>query len=58
MNIRIERPSLNNRTNEESIAIIDRWIADTADKLNAFISDINRQIEEERNNVGNNQISN
>lgn len=54
MNIRIERPTLNRPTPEENIAIVDRWIADTSDKLNAFISNINKQTEE-RNNAGNNQ---
>ena len=55
MNIRIERPTLNRKTPEENIALVDRWIADTADKLNIFISDVNRKIEEERTNAGNNQ---
>ena len=55
MNIRIERPSLNRPTPEENIALVDRWIADTSDKLNMFISNINRQLEEERTNAGNNQ---
>ena len=55
MNIRIERPTLNRKTPEENIAVIDRWIADTSDKLNMFISSVNRQIEEERTNAGNNQ---
>jgi hypothetical protein len=55
MNIRIERPTLNRPTPEENIALVDRWIADTSDKLNMFISNINRQLEEERTNAGNNQ---
>ena len=55
MNIRIERPTLNRKTPEENLAIVDRWIADTSDKLNMFISNINRQLEEERTNAGNNQ---
>ncbi len=55
MNIRIERPTLNRKTPEENIALVDRWIADTSDKLNMFISDINRKLEEERTNAGNNQ---
>lgn len=55
MNIRIERPTLNRPTAEENIALVDRWIADTSDKLNAFISNINKQLEEERANAGNNQ---
>lgn len=55
MNIRIERPTLNRKTPEENIALVDRWIADTSDKLNIFISDINRKLEEESTNAGNNQ---
>ena len=55
MNIRIERPTLNRPTAEENIALVDRWIEDTSDKLNAFISNINKQLEEERANAGNNQ---
>lgn len=55
MNIRIERPTLNRKTPEENMAVVDRWIADTADKLNAFISSVNRQLEEESENAGNNQ---
>lgn len=55
MNIRIERPSLNRSTPEENIALVDRWIADTSDKLNMFISNINRKLEEESTNAGNNQ---
>lgn len=55
MNIRIERPTLNRKTPEENIAILDRWVADTSDKLNAFISNVNRQLEEERTNAGNDQ---
>ena len=37
MNIRIERPTLNRPTLEENMALVDRWIADTADKLNAYL---------------------
>ena len=56
---RIERPSLNRRTSEENIALVDRWIADTADKLNVFISETNRMIEElkEKEDAGSNQIA-
>lgn len=44
MNIRIERPSLN-RSEKENIAIIDQWIADTADKLNMKLAEIDRFME-------------
>lgn len=56
MNIRIERPTLNRPTAEENMALVDRWISDTADKLNAFISSLNRELEEikERTDAGNN----
>ena len=54
MNIRIERPTLNRPTEKENIAIIDRWIAETADRLNAYISTTNKIIEElkEREDAG------
>lgn len=56
MNIRIERPVLNRPTERENMALVDRWIADTADKLNQFISNTNREINElkEREDAGNN----
>ena len=56
MNIRIERPVLNRKTAEENIAIIDRWIADTSDKLNAYISATNKTIDElkEKQDAGSN----
>lgn len=38
MNFHIERPELNAQTNEENIAKVDTWIADTADKLNLALS--------------------
>ncbi len=50
MDIKIERPILNGKTPEANLAIIDRWIADTADKLNFFIEQVNR---ERSNNGGN-----
>ena len=48
MNIRIERPTLNRPTPEENIAIMDKWIAETADKLNAFVSQVNKELGEIR----------
>ncbi|MBR3635914.1 MAG: hypothetical protein IKN47_06935 [Lachnospiraceae bacterium] len=56
MNIRIERPTLNRATPEENLAIVDKWIADTSDKLNMFISQVNRDMEGVRN-AGGNQIT-
>lgn len=38
MDIHIDRPTLNGQTTEENMAIIDRWIADTSDKLNAAMA--------------------
>ena len=54
MNIRIERPNLNRPSAEENIALLDRWVADTADKLNNFISQVNKDINElkEREDAG------
>lgn len=36
--MKIERPVLNGATPEENIAIIDTWIAKTADALNFILS--------------------
>jgi len=46
MYLRIERPKLDKQTPEENLAVVDRWIADTADKLNYFIEEINRKEEQ------------
>lgn len=43
MELRIERPKLDRQTPEENLAVVDRWIADTADKLNFFIEEMNRK---------------
>lgn len=48
MEYRIDKPILNRATPEENIALVDRWIADTADKLNYILE----QLERERNNDG------
>lgn len=37
MYVRIEKPKLNRPTPEENIAVLDKWVSDTADKLNCFI---------------------
>ena len=56
MNIRIERPTLNRPTPQENIAVIDRWIADTTDKLNAYFEQMDKEMEGV-NHAGNNQIT-
>ena len=38
MDIIIERPTLNKNTSRRNLAVVDSWIADTADKLNAFFT--------------------
>lgn len=48
MDINIDRPILNKDTVEENMAVVDSWIADTADKLNYLIEQLNK----ERNNNG------
>ena len=53
MNIRIERPTLNRNTPEENIALVDKWISDTADKLNMFVENINREMGELRDACNN-----
>jgi len=42
MDIRIDRPVLNGKTAEENIAKVDKWIADTSDKLNYLIDQLER----------------
>lgn len=44
MDIRISRYTLNKKTDKENIALVDSWMADTVDKLNAYITQQNRQI--------------
>lgn len=43
MDIRIDRPILDRKNPEENIAIIDKWIAETADKLNYIINELNKE---------------
>lgn len=38
MDIIIERPTLNKDTSRRNLAVVDSWIADTADKLNVFFT--------------------
>lgn len=41
--VTIDRPILNRPTPEENLALVDTWIADTADKLNYIIDLINKE---------------
>lgn len=43
MDIRIDKPILNRKTPEENIALLDKWVSETADKLNYVITQINRE---------------
>lgn len=42
MDIRIDRPILDRERPEENIEIIAKWIADTSDKLNFLINELNK----------------
>lgn len=47
MDVHIDRPILNkNNSPEQNIAIIDRWISDTTDKLNYLIEELNKEKED------------
>lgn len=35
--IHIDKPILNRQTPEENLALVDKWISDTADKLNYYL---------------------
>lgn len=48
MDIRIDRPVLNGKTPEENLAKIDKWIADTSDKLNYLIEQLERNKDDNR----------
>lgn len=42
----IDKPMLDKKTPEENLAIVDRWIADTADKLNYFMAQMEKEKED------------
>lgn len=44
--IRIDKPKLDRKTPEENIALVDKWIAETAERLNTYIMSVNRKLEE------------
>lgn len=39
----IDKPILNKPTPEENIALLDKWVSDTADKLNIFIATMEKE---------------
>lgn len=41
--VRIEKPKLDRKTPEENIALVDKWISDTADKLNYVVQQLLRE---------------
>ena len=43
LGIRIDKPVLNRPTTEENIALVDKWISDTADKLNYVFEQLNKE---------------
>lgn len=43
MEIHINKPILNRKTPEENLAIVDKWISETADMLNYYITQIERE---------------
>jgi len=43
MDIRIDKPILNRPTPEENIALVDKWISETADKMNYLITQLERE---------------
>lgn len=53
MNITFNRPSIEGKTNEEALAILDRWVADTSDKLNYIVEQVNKDKEKNDGEYGN-----
>lgn len=44
MDLHIERPELNAPSAEQNIATVDTWIADTSEKLNIALTQMNTRI--------------
>ena len=42
--IRINKPKLDRRKPEENLAIVERWINETADQLNVYLAQLEREI--------------
>ena len=49
MDVTFEKPVLNRKTPEENIALIDKWISESTDKLKYLFHEINKQ--ERRDNA-------
>lgn len=43
LDIRIDKPVLNRPTIGENMALVDKWISDTADKMNYVIEQLNKE---------------
>lgn len=48
--INIEKPELNRKRPEENLAILDKWLGETTEKLNFWIMQVTREL-----NNGNNR---
>ena len=42
MRVIFDKPKLNRKTPEENIALLDKWVSDTADKLNILFGELER----------------
>lgn len=47
----IDKPMLDRKTPEENLAIVDKWIADTADKLNYFMQQVEKEREDGKRSI-------
>lgn len=47
----IDKPMLDRKTPEENLAIVDKWIADTADKLNYLIMQLEKEKEDGKQTI-------
>lgn len=53
MDINFNRPSLAGKSEKEALAILDTWIADTSDKLNYLVEQINKEKEKSNGRTNN-----
>ena len=49
MDIHIDKPILDKPTPEANLAVVHKWMWDTADKLNFFIAQVNKERKEKDN---------